>query len=157
VCAFVSQCVYVYHSQGVCFSLSLSVCVSVYQYVGVSVSLCLSVCVSLRMSPCECLTLTVCVCVCVCLSVFVSLSLYLYVSQCVSLSYICLFQYVCVSVYVSLCECFWFLAYVCVCAFWGTYLTTSDPEHKEHTYFSFLLCLRKLFKKKFHFCLFLKF
>ena len=43
------------------------------------------------------------------------------------------------------------------CSFWGTYLTTSDPEHKEHTYFSYLLCLRKLFKKIFHFCLFLKF
>ena len=41
-------------------------------------------------------------------------------------------------------------------SFWGTYLTTSDPEHKEHTYFSYLLCLRKLFKN-FHFCLFLKF
>ena len=43
------------------------------------------------------------------------------------------------------------------CSFWGTYLTTSGPEHKEHTYFGFLLCLRKLCKKKFHFCLFLKF
>ena len=42
-------------------------------------------------------------------------------------------------------------------SFWGTYLTTSDPKHKEHTYFSYLLCLRKLFKKNFHFCLFLKF
>ena len=42
-------------------------------------------------------------------------------------------------------------------SFWGTYLTTSDPEHKEHTYFSYLLCLRKLFKKNFHFRLFLKF
>ena len=29
--------------------------------------------------------------------------------------------------------------------------------HKEHTYFSYLLCLRKLFKKNFHFRLFLKF
>ena len=43
------------------------------------------------------------------------------------------------------------------CSFWGTYLTTSDPEHKEHIYFSYLLCLRKLFKNNFHFCLFLKF
>ena len=43
------------------------------------------------------------------------------------------------------------------CSFWGTCLTTSVPEHKEHTYFSFLLCLRKLCKKKSHFCLFLKF
>ena len=42
-------------------------------------------------------------------------------------------------------------------SFWGIYLTTSDPEHKEHTYFSYLLCLRKLFKKNFHFRLFLKF
>ena len=42
-------------------------------------------------------------------------------------------------------------------SFWGTYLTTSDPKHKEHTYFSYLLCLRKLFNKNFHFCLFLKF
>ena len=42
-------------------------------------------------------------------------------------------------------------------SFWGTYLTTSDPEHKEHTYFSYLLCLRKFFKKNFHFILFLKF
>ena len=42
-------------------------------------------------------------------------------------------------------------------SFWGIYLTTSDPEHKEHTYFSYLLCLRKLFKKNFLFRLFLKF
>ena len=42
-------------------------------------------------------------------------------------------------------------------SFWGTYLTTSDPKHKEHTYFSYLLCLRKLFNKNFHFCLFLRF
>ena len=42
------------------------------------------------------------------------------------------------------------------CSFWGTYWTTSDPEHKGCTYFSYLLCLRKLFKN-FHFCLFLKF
>ena len=42
-------------------------------------------------------------------------------------------------------------------SFWGIYLTTSDPEHKEHTYFSYLLCLRKLFKKNFHCRLFLKF
>ena len=36
-------------------------------------------------------------------------------------------------------------------------LTTSDPEHKEHTYFSYLLCFWKFVKKNFHFRLFLKF
>ena len=35
--------------------------------------------------------------------------------------------------------------------------TTSDPEHKEHTYFSYLLWFWKFVKKNFHFRLFLKF
>ena len=43
------------------------------------------------------------------------------------------------------------------CSFWGTCLTTSVPEHKEHTYFSYLLCFWKFVKKNFHFRLFLKF
>ena len=43
------------------------------------------------------------------------------------------------------------------CSFWETYLTTSDLEHKGHIHFNYLLCLRKLFRKSFHFCFFLKF
>ena len=43
------------------------------------------------------------------------------------------------------------------CSFWETYLTTSDPQHKGWTYISYLSCSRKLLRKSFHFCLFLKF
>ena len=39
---------------------------------------------------------------------------------------------------------------------WGIYLTTSDLEHKGRIHFNYLLCLRKLFRKSFHFCFFLK-
>ena len=42
------------------------------------------------------------------------------------------------------------------CSSWGIYLTTSDLEHKGHIHFNYLLCLRKLFRKSFHFCFFLK-
>ena len=43
------------------------------------------------------------------------------------------------------------------CSFWETYLTTSDPQHKGWTYISYLSCSRKLLRKSFHLCLFLKF
>ena len=39
---------------------------------------------------------------------------------------------------------------------WGIYLTTSDLEHKGCIHFNYLLCLRKLFRKSFHFCFLLK-
>ena len=43
------------------------------------------------------------------------------------------------------------------CSFWETYLITSDPQHKGWTYTSSLFCSRKLLRKSFPFCLFLKF